>query len=135
MANLRSLFDVDLEQQVADLRNELTALKRAASKQGSSLYDDAADAISGYMSDMGRFAPSFRGLRRQARSAERMAYDHPAVVAGVGLILIGLVASMLIGRRKTQPPARKRPQGAAKSQTRPRRSRAQQNRAASQRPH
>jgi hypothetical protein len=132
-----NLIDIDLEQQVADLRKELSALRRAVSRGGSSLYEDASDTLSSYFSEIGeRIGPSLTGLRRQARSAERMAYDHPAVVAGVGLVLLGLVASLLISRRRTAPPPRgKTRQRAAGSQASARRGRAEQSRSAAQRSH
>lgn len=107
MANVRDLIDVDLEGQLADLRKDLASLKRAVGRRGSSLYEDAGETISEYLSDLSsRVGPSLHGLRSRARSVERVAYDHPAVVAGVALAVIGLVASLLISRRSSAPPAR-----------------------------
>jgi hypothetical protein len=116
----RGLFDVDLEQQVADLRKEMSALKRVAARRGADFYEDAEDTVSTYLSDLaGRVRPSLLGLRRQARSVERAAYDHPAIVATVGLVLVGLVASLFLFPRTTSRPARRtrRPAPAAREET------------------
>ena len=106
----RGLFDVDLEEQVSDLRKEMSALKRVVAKRGADFYEDAEDTVSNYLSDLaGRVGPSLVGLRRQARSVERVAYDHPTVVAAVGLVVVGLVASLLLRpRSSSQPPRRPR---------------------------
>jgi hypothetical protein len=104
----RGLFDVDLEEQVADLRKEMSALKRVVARRGADFYEDAEDTVSNYLSQLaGRVGPSLVGLRRQARSAERVAYDHPAVVATVGLVVVGLVASLLLWPRSSSEPARR----------------------------
>ena len=106
----RGLFDVDLEQQVADLRKEMSALQRVVARRGADFYEDAEDTVSKYLSDLAsRVGPSLWGLRRQARSVERAAYDHPAVVATVGLVMVGLVASLLLRPRLvSEPPRRSR---------------------------
>jgi hypothetical protein len=104
----RTLFDVDLEQQVADLSKEMGALKRVIARRGSELYDDAGDSVSSYLSDLaGRVGPSLIGLRKQARSVERVAFDHPAAIATVGLVVVGLVASLFLRSRSSTPSARR----------------------------
>lgn len=110
----RGLFDVDLEQQVADLRKEMSALSRSVARRGGDFYEDASDGVSSFLSQLaGRVAPSLGGLRRQARTVERAAFDHPAVVATVGLVMIGLVASLVLRSRSTsEPPRRPRRQPA-----------------------
>src|SRR4029453_16757323 len=91
------LLAVDLEDQVAALRKELGALKRAATRRGSALYEDAGETISDYLEDIGgRIRPSLTEIGRRARSVEKVAYDHPAVIAGVGLVVIALVASLFV---------------------------------------
>jgi hypothetical protein len=109
MAQSRGLMDVDLEQQVEDLTKELARLRRSVARRGSSFYDDASETISNYLADLsGRVRPSLLGLRGQARAVERVAYDHPAVIAGVGLVIVGLVASLLISRRTPRRAVRSR---------------------------
>jgi hypothetical protein len=99
----RGVFDVDLEQQVADLGKELSALKRTLARRSADFYGDAGDTVSNYLSDIaGRVTPTFGGLRRQTRSVQRVAYDHPAVVATVGLVVIGLVASLVLRPRPSR---------------------------------
>ena len=71
------------------------------------LYDDAGDGVSNSLSQLAsRVGPSLGGLRRQARSVERAAFDHPAMVATVGLVLVGLVASLVLRSRSAPTPAR-----------------------------
>jgi len=123
MADRGNLINVDLEEQVAALRKDLGALKRAVARRGSSFYEDTGDRVSDYLSELSeRFVPSMPDVRRQARAAGRMAYDHPAVVATVGLVLAGLVASFLLsggysrepdrGERASRAPKRGRRQSA-----------------------
>jgi len=115
----RGLFDVDLEQQVADLRKEMGALKRVVARRGADFYEDAEDTVSSYLADLaGRVGPSLIGLRRQAKSVERVAYDHPAMVATVGLVVVGLVASLFLRPRFSSEPARRarRPEQAERSE-------------------
>ena len=113
----RGLFDVDLEQQVADLRKELGALSRSVARRGSDFYEDAGDGVSSLLSQLaGRVGPSLGGLRRQARTVERAAFDHPAVVATVGLVMIGLVASLVLRSRATSEPPRPRRRKAAEAE-------------------
>jgi hypothetical protein len=109
MARAHGLIDIDLEQQVEDLKRELARLRRSAASHGSSLYGDASETISDYLAELsGRVAPSLLGLRRRARSVERVAYDHPAVIAGVGLAVVGLVATLLVSRRTPRRAVRNR---------------------------
>jgi hypothetical protein len=101
--------DIDLEDQVQALRQDLKALKKAAARRGANLYDDASDTVSDYLSDIGnRIGSSLPAIRRHTRAVEKAAFDHPAVVATVGLVLVGLVASLLIGRRSAPPPPARR---------------------------
>lgn len=106
------LIDVDLEEQVAALRKELGALKKMATRRGSAFYDEASDTVSDYLSDLSdrlnSYLPTFR---KQAKAVERAAFDHPAVVAAVGLVVIGLVASLIMASRPAQepPPQVRRP--------------------------
>lgn len=112
MAQHGNLMDVDLGEQVAALRKELGVLRNAVSKSGSGLYEDAGDRVSDFLSVLSDHLPSMSRFRKQARAVEKVAYDHPAVVATVGLLVVGLVASLLIGgRRSAPPPAPKRNSG------------------------
>jgi hypothetical protein len=105
MARHRSLMDIDLEDQVEALRKQLGVLQKVVARRGNDFYDDASETMSDTLSDIGsRISSSLPAIRRRAKVVERVAFDHPAVVATVGLVLVGLVASLLIGRRSSSPP-------------------------------
>jgi hypothetical protein len=100
------LMNVDLAEQLASLRKEFGALKKAVAGRSSDLYEDAGETLSDYFSDVSqRIVPRFR---RQARAVERVAYDHPAAVAAVGLLVIALMAGLLLGTRSSDEPAQSR---------------------------
>lgn len=101
MARRGNLIDMDLEEQIATLRKELGQLNRAVARRGSSFYDDASERMSDYIADLADYLPSMSVLRKRAKGAGRMAYDHPAVVATVGLVVLGLAASLLLGGRSS----------------------------------
>lgn len=105
MARHGNLIDMDLEEQVAALRKELGQLNRAVARRSSHLYDDAGEKMSDYLSDLSDYIPSMSLLRKRAKGAGRMAYDHPAVVATVGLVVLGLAASLFLGGRSSNSPA------------------------------
>ncbi|MDW6022021.1 hypothetical protein SAZ10_09630 [Mesorhizobium sp. BAC0120] len=97
------LMDVDLAEQVSSLRQELAALKKAVGRRSSDFYENAGDTFSDYLSDVSqRIVP---GFRRQARAVERAAYDHPAAVATVGLLIIALMAGLVLGARSSDESA------------------------------
>lgn len=86
----------DLGAQVARLSKEMAALKKALSKRGSDVYDDARDAgadLYGELRD--RFTDALPMVRRRAHAAEQVARDHPATAAVVGLLVVGLLVTML----------------------------------------
>ncbi|MET3790156.1 DUF883 family protein [Aquamicrobium terrae] len=107
MASFSSLSDMDLEKQVAQLSKELTSLKKQLSKRGNRYYDEGREALSDYrdtISDYydeisGRIGEHLPDLRKRARAIEHSAREHPATTAAVGLIVLGLVASLLLSRR------------------------------------
>ena len=107
MVSFSSVSQVDLEKQVAQLSKELASLKKKLSKQGSRYYDDSREALSEYSDTLSdyyeeisdRIGEHLPDLRRQARAVERSAREHPAAAAAAGLIVLGLVASLLFSRR------------------------------------
>jgi hypothetical protein len=107
----RDLMDVDLREQMEAVRKELSALRKVAAARGSALYEDAGETLSDYASDFAdRINPYLPVVRRQAHVFRKAATDHPAVAAAVGLVVIGLAASLLFGRRSEAPePVRKTP--------------------------
>ena len=95
MASFSTLSDIDLEKQVAALSRELAALRKAVSKRGGAYYEDGRDAALDTYSDLaGRLRDAMPG-----RVVEKSARDHPAAAAAVGLVVLGLVASLLFSRR------------------------------------
>lgn len=100
MTSFSALSDIDLDKQVAALSRELAALKKAVSRRGSVYYEDGRDAALDTYSDLaGRLRDAMPAIRKQGRVVEKSARDHPAAAAAVGLVVIGLVASLLFSRR------------------------------------
>lgn len=98
ISKLRGI-ESDLEDQVATLTKELSALKKTISKRGASAYQDTRDSASEVYGEMwDRFSDSLPAMRKRARAAERVARDNPATAALVGLAVIGLVAALLVRR-------------------------------------
>jgi ElaB/YqjD/DUF883 family membrane-anchored ribosome-binding protein len=101
MASLSNLTDLDLERQVAALSRELSALKRDVAKRGGAYYDDGRDAAMDYLSDFkDMIGDRLPGLRRRAHALESTARDHPATAAAVGLVVLGLLATVVLSRRR-----------------------------------
>jgi hypothetical protein len=118
MLQRSDLPDIDLEKQLNALAKEVGRLKRTAasrgsalydtaSTRGSALYDDAGDTLSDVYGGLSDFVvANLPRLRKRARAFEASASNHPAVVAAVGLVVIGLVASLFWrGRSEEEAPA------------------------------
>lgn len=118
MLQRSDLPDIDLEKQLNALAKEVGRLKRTAasrgsalydtaSTRGSALYDDAGDTLSDVYAGLSDFvAANLPRLRKRARAFEATASNHPAVVAAVGLVVVGLVASLFLrGRSADEEPA------------------------------
>ncbi len=107
MASFSSLSDKDLEKQVAQLTKELASLKKQLSKRGHHYYEEGREALADYRDTISdyydeissRLGDHVPELRKRARAIESTAREHPAAAAAVGLIIVGLAASLLFGRR------------------------------------
>ena len=100
MALFSDLTDLDLERQVAALSRELAALRRTVARRGGSAYESGRDAAADTYADLvDRIGERLPDLRRRARAIESTARDHPAATAAVGLVVLGLLATMLLSRR------------------------------------
>jgi hypothetical protein len=98
---LSAIRNIDLEKQVDSLSRELAVLRKEVSRQGGAFYADGRDTLSDYCSDIaGRISERLPNLRRQARVIEGSAREHPAAAAAVGIVVLGLVATLLFSRRR-----------------------------------
>lgn len=99
-SRFRSDIEDDLEAQVARLTKELASLRKSAGKRGSAAYDDARDVAGDAYGDLReRFMDALPRVRKQARAAERVARDNPAMTAAVvGLVVAGLLVTMMARR-------------------------------------
>jgi hypothetical protein len=112
--------EIDLQEQVRMLGNEVASLRKTAARRGSNLYDKASETASDYYADIAdAIRAALPGFRKRARAAETAAFQNPAIVAAIGLVVIGLAASILFRRRspvapvRTQAAERQRPARAA----------------------
>jgi hypothetical protein len=100
MASFSTLSDIDLDKQVATLTRELAGLKKALAKRGGAYYQEGRDATLDTYSDIAeRLRDAMPAIRKQGRVIEKTARDHPAAAAAVGLVVLGLAASLLFSRR------------------------------------
>ncbi|TGQ48075.1 hypothetical protein [Mesorhizobium sp. M00.F.Ca.ET.216.01.1.1] len=100
MASFSTPSDVDLHSQVAALSRELDALKKAVASRGSVYFEDGRDVVSDYYSEIAeRLGDALPAIRQRGRAIERTARNHPATSAAMGLVVLGLLASLLLNRR------------------------------------
>ena len=110
MAFLSDLKDIDLEKQVRMLGNQIASLKELAARRGKDVYGDASGSVSGYYDDLSNVVTSvLLSLGKRSRMAGATASNHPAAVAAVGLLVIGLVASLFLTHRPPREPNKTEP--------------------------
>jgi ElaB/YqjD/DUF883 family membrane-anchored ribosome-binding protein len=86
----------DLDARLAYLTKEMSSLKKALSRRSADAYDDARDTASDVYSDLrDRFSEALPVVSRHARAAGEVARGHPATAAVVGLVVVGLLATLL----------------------------------------
>lgn len=86
----------DLEARLAYLTKEMSSLKKALSRRSADAYDDARDTASDLYSDLrDRFSEALPVVSKRARDVGEVARHHPATAAVVGLVVVGLLATML----------------------------------------
>ncbi len=101
MTLLSRLTDSDLDRRIAALSRELATLKKTLARRGSAYYDDGREAAADLYDDLSeRIGHALPALRKQARVVERSAREHPAATAAVGLVALGLLATLLFSRRR-----------------------------------
>jgi ElaB/YqjD/DUF883 family membrane-anchored ribosome-binding protein len=99
-ARKRAEFESDLQQQIAELRDELGSIASRLSKRGAATYDDTRDVANDVYDELSkRFSDAVPVIRRKARHVERAARDNPAMTVAVGLAVIGLAVSLFASRR------------------------------------
>ena len=95
----RSGAEDDLQEQVARLSGEVAALSRLLSKRGAAAYADGRETAADLYDDLReRVIEAMPAVRRQARVVEKAARDNPTATAAVGLVVLGLLATMLLRR-------------------------------------
>lgn len=91
----------DLREQIAELRNEVSALTRNLSRRSAAAYGASRDVAGDYYDEMTRWLRDTLPLvRRRAGTAEQTARDNPVLAAVVGLAVVGLVISLFAVKRQ-----------------------------------
>lgn len=86
----------DLDARLAYLTKEMSSLKKALSRRSADAYDGARDTASDLYSDLrDRFSDALPVVSKHARAAGEVARGHPATAAVVGLVVVGLLATLL----------------------------------------
>jgi ElaB/YqjD/DUF883 family membrane-anchored ribosome-binding protein len=99
LTRFREDIQDDVQDQIARLSREVSALKKMASKRGGAAYEDARDAAGGLYDDLWeRLNDAMPDLRRGARRARATARDNPVVTTAVTVGVIGLLVALLMRR-------------------------------------
>ena len=98
-------FSIDhrsaLEKELDHLRREVARLSRSAAQHGAHAYDETRRGGHEVYSDlMDALTDALPVARRKAHAMDRAMRDNPAATAAVvGLVVVGLVASLVYARR------------------------------------
>ncbi|HEY6632629.1 MAG TPA: hypothetical protein VIZ90_14335 [Rhizobiaceae bacterium] len=85
----------DLEARLAYLTKEMASVKKAISRRGADAYDGARDTAADLYSDLrDRFSEALPVVSRRARDVGEVARHHPATAAVVGIVVVGLLATL-----------------------------------------
>lgn len=93
----------DVHRDIENLRREVVALSRSASKRGSAAWRGASEEASGFYDDLaGRVQDALPVMRRRAHELEETIRDNPARAAAVvGLAALAVAATaLLLGNRR-----------------------------------
>jgi len=90
-----------LERELDHLRREVARLSRSAANYGSDAYEEGRRGGQEFYADaMDRVMDMLPMARRKAHSVERIARENPTATAAlVGLVVVGLVASLVYAQR------------------------------------
>ena len=102
-SKIRDDLEGNLEEQVASLRKEVSALTRMLTKRGAAAYSDTRESASDLYEDAwNRLLEALPKIRKQARDQARFAgkaaHDNPVATAVVGVAVLGLLVSLLVRR-------------------------------------
>lgn len=100
-----ALFDrdnLDIYDEVAALRREVSVLSRAVSKRGAAAYGSASEGAADLYADIAdRVVAALPVIRRRAHDLEETIRDNPTrTMAAVGLATLTIAALVLLGSRK-----------------------------------
>lgn len=95
-SRLRGHFEDDLESQVARLSREVSSLKKALAKRGTTAYEDTRDSASDIYEDViARLSDTMPDLVKQSRAVRQAARDNPVAATFVGIAVVGLLLGLL----------------------------------------
>lgn len=95
-----SAAEDEIEATVRSLSREVSALSHALARQGGRRVDEAREGLADVASDLSeRVAELLPVVRRRGAQASHAAREHPAAVAVAGVVVAGLVLSILFRRR------------------------------------
>lgn len=102
MANSSQLRDElveSLEAQVATLRKEVSGLRKNLAKRGAKAYDSASEGAGDLYEELAeRWAEALPHVRKRAKAVEQTARDNPTAAVAVGLVVVGLLATLFVRR-------------------------------------
>lgn len=92
----------DVHDEIKELRRQIAALGRSASRRGASAYREARQEADGLYDEIGeRVAGAMPVMRRKARALEDTIREHPAqAVAVVGLAMFLVAAICMLGSER-----------------------------------
>ncbi len=99
LSKFRENFQDDVQDQIARLNREVTSLRKALSRRGSTALADTRDSAADLYEDLWeRMSNSLPDIRRGARRARDTARDNPVATTAVTIGVIGLLVALMSRR-------------------------------------